>query len=127
MQTLVPAEAAPWAAVAVQHLPATLAAWPWALVEFWARDCLFSRLLKPTRVALAQRAAPGLVLLRCEIQVDDPGPAAWGADAIPVLVLFNHGQRRCRWVGDMHWSLVLRGTSRHMGTPAQAVAPEGAA
>jgi thioredoxin-like negative regulator of GroEL len=71
----------------------------WTLVEFWAPDCLFSRLLAPVRTQLRSHFGDRLRLLCCTLKGVETNAAAFGADALPALVLFHGPTRVRRWLG----------------------------
>jgi hypothetical protein len=77
----------------------------WTLVEYWAADNLFCRLLAPLRAALPLSHGTRLRLLCCVLDEPGGGPA-FGPDAVPALILF-HGKRRVRsWLGAIDASLL---------------------
>jgi len=100
--------AAPWPEVALVELAPALVGAPWALVEFWAPDCLFSRLLLPTRNTLAARYSGCVPLLRCTVQGGEPQCTDWGVSALPAVVLFRHGRPARRWIGVVDVTLMTR-------------------
>jgi hypothetical protein len=71
----------------------------WSLVEFWAPDCLFSRLLLPVRVQVARSHGAQLQLRCCVLDSVTTGAAEFGAEALPALVLFDGARRVRRWLG----------------------------
>jgi hypothetical protein len=77
-----------------------------SLVEFWAPGNLFSRLLAPVRVGLPLSHGTRLRLLCCTLACHDEHAAAFGAVALPALVLFHREKRMRRWFGAIDVSLL---------------------
>jgi thioredoxin-like negative regulator of GroEL len=90
----------------VESLAEQLAGAGWTLVEFWAPDNLFCRLMAPLRVGLAASHAHRLRLICCTLDNCDGAGAAFGAVAIPALILYRNGRRVRRWLGATDLSLL---------------------
>jgi len=99
---------APWQELGLSDLPSALQTIPLCLVEFWAPDCLFNRLFAPRRATLAKRYEGRIALIRCKVSGAEPECAGWGIAGLPAFVLFRHGDRPRRWLGETHPSLVAR-------------------
>ena len=78
----------------------------WTLVEFWSPTNLFCRLLAPVRVGLPSSHGSRLHLLCCKLDAFDDRCAAFGAVALPALILFHNGRRVRRWLGPVDLSLL---------------------
>jgi len=81
-------------------LAPALAKQRWALVEFWADWCLFSRLLLPKSRWLAARYGERLLVARCRLDARDAAAAQFGIRYMPAVMLFAAGKPRLRWYGD---------------------------
>jgi hypothetical protein len=90
----------------------------WSLVEFWAPDCLFSRLLLPVRVQLHASHGARLRLLCCVLDSVTTGAASYGATALPALVLFDGTRRERRWLGAIDPTLLQYHVNVAMGHAA---------
>jgi len=78
----------------------------WTLVEFWAPDCLFSRLLAPVRRHVQSHLGDRLRLLCCTLEGVETSASAFGAEALPALVLFYGATRVRRWLGAVDVTLL---------------------
>jgi hypothetical protein len=95
-----------WTSCGPDELDAILAQGGWSLVEFWTPSILFSRLLAPVRIGLAASHSDRLRLLCC---VDDSFTerfVAFGAKALPAILLFQGRCRVRRWLGATDVSLL---------------------
>lgn len=81
-------------------LEAALTNTRWAMVEFWADWCLFSRLLKPKMEWLAQRYPGRLTVIRCRVDGAEPVLARWRIRYLPALLLVHTGRPVHCWYGD---------------------------
>lgn len=106
MSALVPTPQEPWSEIEPGSLRPALKEASMVLVEFWAPDCLFSRLLLPTRAALQKRFGHLILLRRCMVRGSEQVCADAGVSALPALVLFLDGRKVRRWIGDAHLSLI---------------------
>jgi thioredoxin 1 len=95
-----------WPICTIGGLRELLAQGGLTLVEFWAPDCLFSRLLAPARAQFPSSLGHRLRLLCCTLDGVETNATAFGADALPALVLFNGPQRVRRWLGSVDVSLL---------------------
>ena len=94
-----------WPLCPAELLAETLTAEPGpALVEFWAADVLFGRLLAPLRISVPESHGTRLRLLCCKMTGDIGAAARFGAAGLPALVLFKGGRRVRHWLGatDLH-------------------------
>jgi thioredoxin-like negative regulator of GroEL len=95
-----------WRETAVTRLLADISEMRLALVEFWAPDCLFSRLFLPVRAALSARYGDRLSLLRCRVEEGESHAMPWSTTGLPMLVLFQDGRPVRHWIGAVHTSVV---------------------
>lgn len=107
-----------WDGIALAQLGDLVHAHPLLLVEFWAPDCLFSRLVWPVRRLCAARLADRMPLLRCAVQGAEPALVAWRIWALPAVVLFEHGKARRRWIGATDARVLLHGLEHHLSARA---------
>jgi len=105
MRRTAPVVAAPsvWPGCDVAQLGSLLSGW--TLVEFWAPDNLFCRLMAPVRVRVAAQQT-GVRLLCCTVS-GAAECAAYGVTALPALVLFRGPLRVRRWIGALDAALLL--------------------
>ncbi len=85
-------------------------------MEFWAPDCIFSRLLLPVRVRMKPHA-PQLRLLCCNVGSVAVGAAEFGAEALPALILFNGAKRVRTWLGAVDATLIEHTLRRALSDP----------
>lgn len=99
-----------WRDVDFGTLKDTLKSTHWVMVEFWAPDCVFSRLFAPVREHLAQRYNGRMDLVRCCIHLgNDELDQRWGIWALPAMLLLHDGRPTRRWIGAAHSCAVLQG------------------
>lgn len=103
-----------WGPVGLAELPILLQQHRLVLVEFWAPDCLFSRLWQPVRQVGAQRLAGRVPMVRCAVSGAEPALVGWRLWALPAMVMFKDGKPRVRWIGETHWSVLMHSIERHL-------------
>lgn len=97
-----------WREEGAEHLNNLVRESQWVLVEFWAPDCIFSRLMKPIRGCLEKRYSDDFLMLRCRVEWEDAHlDEAWGVSALPALVLFHQGKRVARWISSTDSCLIM--------------------
>lgn len=88
-----------WQELDAAHLNKRIQESGLVLVEFWAPDCIFSRLVMPVRDKVEKRYSNHIDMLRCQISWEDGHlDTAWGISALPAVVLFSKGKRKARWI-----------------------------
>jgi len=89
-------------------LETTLAESRFALVEFWAEWCLFSRLLYPKSRRLAGRYGERLLVARCHLDGGEAVIDRIGVRYLPAVMLFRGQKPLRRWYGDTPERLFVR-------------------
>lgn len=85
------------------------------LVDFWAPWCGPCRMVSPIVEKVAARRAGGLKVLKVNVD-DNPGLAQrYGAQSIPLLVLFRDGREVARQVGAVPEPQLTAWLEPHLG------------
>ncbi len=70
------------------------------LVEFFTCWCLYSRLLKPKMLSLADQYAGRVLVTRVDAERESELAALLGIEYVPAVVLLRRGRVEHRWYGD---------------------------
>lgn len=99
-----------WPCCDPETLPALLAEKRWSLVEFWAPDVIYGRLLAPHRASFRRDCPAGLGLHLCHLETWSEASAArcapFGVTALPAILLFHETAVVRRWSGVSDVSLI---------------------
>lgn len=79
-----------------------------ALVEFFTAWCLYSRLLKPKLLSLAEQYAGRVLVTRVDAERESELAALLGIEYVPGVLLLRRGRVEHRWYGDTPMHIMAR-------------------